>query len=50
MDEGLVDFIYKGRLIAQKVRMKNRSQIAPSCFGGPVKLVDLSPRVAWVGI
>lgn len=28
----------------------NRSQIAPSCFSGPTKLVDLSPAVAWLGI
>ena len=30
--------------------MKNRSQIAPSCFSGSAKLVDLSPPVAWLGI
>ena len=30
--------------------MKNRSQIAPSCFRGPAKLVDLSPPVAWLRI
>ena len=28
--------------------MKNRSQIAPSCFSGPEKLVDFSPPVAWL--
>ena len=30
--------------------MKKRSQIAPSCFSGPTKLVDFSPPVAWLGI
>ena len=32
--------------------MKNRSQIVPSCFSGPTKLVnlELSPPVAWLGI
>ena len=30
--------------------MKNRSQITPSCFSRPAKLVDLSPPVAWLGI
>ena len=30
--------------------MKNRSQIAQSCFSGSAKLVDLSPPVAWLGI
>ena len=30
--------------------MKNRNQIAPSCFSGPAKLVDPSLPVVWLGI